>query len=53
MVALPAELDAAQRKELARTYARELADRYGVGVDLNIHAPGKRETSATITPTSC
>ena len=41
VVALPAELDAAQRQELARTYARELADRYGVGVDLNIHAPGK------------
>ena len=40
VVALPAELDAAQRQELARSYARELADRYGVGVDLNIHAPG-------------
>ena len=41
VVALPAELDAAQRQELARTYARELADRYGVAVDLNVHAPGK------------
>ncbi len=41
VVALPAELDAAQRQELARTYARELADRYGVVVDLNGHAPGK------------
>ena len=41
VVALPAELDAAQRQELARTYARELADRYGVVVDLNVHAPGK------------
>lgn len=41
VVALPAELDAPQRQELARTYARELADRYGVAVDLNVHAPGK------------
>ena len=41
VVALPAELDAAQRQELARSYARELADRYGVAVDLNVHAPGK------------
>lgn len=41
VVALPAELDAAQRQELARSYARELADRYGVAVDINVHAPGK------------
>lgn len=41
VVALPAELDAAQRQELARSYARELADRYGVAVDVNVHAPGK------------
>ena len=57
VVALPAELDAAQRKELARTYARELADRYGVGVDLNIHAPGKegdqRNHHAHILLTAC
>ena len=57
VVALPAELDAAQRQELARTYARELADRYGVGVDLNIHAPGKegdqRNHHAHILLTAC
>lgn len=41
VVALPAELDAAQRQELARTYARELAERYRVAVDVNVHAPGK------------
>ena len=41
VVALPAELDPAQRQELARSYARELADRYGVAIDLNVHAPGK------------
>ena len=41
VVALPAELDAAQRQELSRSYARELADRYGVAVDVNVHAPGK------------
>ena len=57
VVALPAELDAAQRQELARTYARQLADRYGVGVDLNIHAPGKegdqRNHHAHILLTAC
>ena len=57
VVALPAELDAAQRQELARSYARELADRYGVGVDLNIHAPGKegdqRNHHAHILLTAC
>ena len=57
VVALPAELDAAQRQELARTYARQLADRYGVGVDLNIHAPGadgdQRNHHAHILLTAC
>lgn len=57
VVALPAELAAAQRQELARTYARQLADRYGVGVDLNIHAPGKegdqRNHHAHILLTAC
>ena len=38
-VALPAELDAAQRLELARSFSRELADRYNVAVDLAVHAP--------------
>lgn len=41
VVALPAELDGDQRQDLARRYARELADRYGVAVDVNVHAPGK------------
>lgn len=56
VVALPAELDAAQRQELARAYARELANRYGVGVDLNVHAPGKgdqRNHHAHIMLTAC
>jgi hypothetical protein len=57
VVALPAELDAAQRQELARTYARELADKYGVGVDLNVHAPGHegdhRNHHAHILLTAC
>ena len=41
VVALPAELDPTQRQDLARSYARELADRYRVAVDVNVHAPGK------------
>lgn len=57
VVALPAELDAAQRQELARSYARELADRYGVAVDVNVHAPGKdvdqRNHHAHILLTAC
>ena len=38
-VALPAELSAEQRIALARTFSREIADRYNVAVDLAIHAP--------------
>ena len=38
-IALPTGLNADQRKELVREYARELADRYGVAVDAAIHAP--------------
>lgn len=38
-VALPAELKAEQRVALARTFSREIADRYHVAVDLAIHAP--------------
>jgi hypothetical protein len=38
-VSLPAELTAAQRLALARTFSRELADRYRVVVDLALHAP--------------
>ena len=38
-LALPAELSAEQRLALARTFSREIADRYNVAVDLAIHAP--------------
>jgi hypothetical protein len=38
-VTLPAELDAVRRVALARTYAREIADRYRVAVDLAVHEP--------------
>ena len=41
VVALPDELGLQERHALAKDYARELADRYGVAVDVNIHAPGK------------
>src|SRR6185437_6214601 len=39
MVALPPELSAEQRAALARTFSKEIADRYNVAVDLAIHAP--------------
>jgi len=38
-VALPPELPAERRVALARGFAREIADRYNVAVDLAIHAP--------------
>jgi len=38
-VALPAELDADRRLQLARTFAQELAERHNVAVDLAVHAP--------------
>jgi ATP-dependent exoDNAse (exonuclease V) alpha subunit len=38
-VALPAELNEGQRVQLARCFARELANRYKVAVDLAVHAP--------------
>jgi ATP-dependent exoDNAse (exonuclease V) alpha subunit len=38
-VTLPAELDAAQRLTLARSFSREIAERYKVAVDLAIHDP--------------
>ncbi len=38
-MALPPELKPEQRLSLARSFARELADRYGVAVDLAIHDP--------------
>ena len=39
MVALPAELSASARVRLARTFSLEIAERYGVAVDLAVHAP--------------
>jgi ATP-dependent exoDNAse (exonuclease V) alpha subunit len=39
MVALPAELSAEARVSLARTFSHEIAERYGVAVDLAVHAP--------------
>ena len=38
-VSLPAELSAPQRLALARNFAREISDRYGVAVDLALHDP--------------
>src|SRR5215831_5181721 len=38
-VTLPAELDTTRRVALARTFAREIADRYKVAVDLAVHEP--------------
>ena len=40
-LALPAELDAGARKELAREFAAELVERYGVVADVAIHEPGR------------
>jgi PHD/YefM family antitoxin component YafN of YafNO toxin-antitoxin module len=41
IVALPAELDAGQRRDLARDFAQALVARYGVAADLAIHAPDR------------
>jgi ATP-dependent exoDNAse (exonuclease V) alpha subunit len=38
-VTLPFELNAAQRLSLARTFSREIAERYKVAVDLTVHDP--------------
>ena len=38
-IALPHELSAGQRLELARGLAQELADRYGVAIDFAVHSP--------------
>jgi ATP-dependent exoDNAse (exonuclease V) alpha subunit len=38
-IALPPELTAEQRLALARTFSREVADRYNIAVDLAIHDP--------------
>jgi len=41
ILALPSELNASQRSELALAFANELVKRYGVIVDLAIHEPSK------------
>ena len=41
VIALPDELDADQRKDLAKEFAQSLVDRYGVIADIAIHAPSK------------
>ena len=38
-IALPAELDAEERQDLAFRFASDLVDRYGVVADVAIHAP--------------
>ncbi len=38
-VSLPTELDAGQRLALARSFSREIAERYKVAVDLSVHEP--------------
>lgn len=40
-VALPAELSAEERRDLARAFAAAVVERYGVAADVAIHAPGK------------
>lgn len=40
-IALPASLSAEQRKELVQKFAREIAERHKVAVDVAIHAPDK------------
>ena len=41
IVAIPAELDAGQRRELALSFGAQLASRYGVAVDVAIHEPDR------------
>jgi hypothetical protein len=41
-LALPVELPDAARERLAFAYGRELADRYGVAVDVALHEPDKQ-----------
>ena len=41
VVALPDELDGDQRRQLALSLARHIADTYRVAADLAIHAPGR------------
>src|SRR3546814_3166781 len=40
-IALPVELSADERRELALGLAREISERHGGAVDVSIHAPGR------------
>lgn len=40
-IALPTELSAGERRDLALGLAREISERHGVAVDVAIHAPGR------------
>jgi len=40
-IALPSELSAEGRRQLATDYAREIVERHGCAADVSIHAPGK------------
>ena len=40
-IALPAELDAEQQRDLARAFTRQLVERYGVAADLCLHSPSR------------
>ena len=40
-IALPAELSADERKDLAMSFASEISERHHVAVDVAIHAPGR------------
>lgn len=40
-LALPAELNAKERTELAVEFGRELSNRYGVAVDVSVHRPDR------------
>lgn len=40
-LALPAEVNAAERRRLAETFGRRLVERYGVAVDVAIHPPSE------------
>jgi hypothetical protein len=41
-LSLPEELNDDQRRDLAKTFAKSLVDRYGVIADLAIHAPSEK-----------
>ena len=53
VIALPDELTADQRKDVAKNFAQSIVDRYGVIADLAIHEPSKGGNDKTITPILC